>query len=61
MVKNMLASAADARAMGLIPRLGTSPGGVHDDDPLQYSCLKIPMGRGAWQAAVHRVTKVRHD
>ena len=60
MVKNMLAIAADAIAMGLIPRLGTSPGGVHDD-PLQYSCLKIPMGRGAWQATVHRITKVRHD
>ena len=25
--------------------------------PLQYSCLENPMDRGAWQAAVHRVTK----
>ena len=25
--------------------------------PLQYSCLENPMGRGAWQAAVHGVTK----
>ena len=25
--------------------------------PLQYSCLKNPMDRGACQAAVHRVTK----
>ena len=24
---------------------------------LQYSCLEYPMGRGAWPAAVHRVTK----
>ena len=26
-------------------------------NPLQYSCLKNPMDRGAWQATVHRVTK----
>ena len=24
-------------------------------NPLQYSCLENPMGRGAWQAAVHGV------
>ena len=24
-------------------------------NPLQYSCLKSPMGRGAWQATVHSV------
>ena len=32
-------------------------------DPLQYSCLKNPRDRGAWWAAVHRVTwaGVRHD
>ena len=23
----------------------------------QYSCLENPMDRGAWQVAVHRVTK----
>ena len=27
--------------------------------PLQYSCLKKPVDRGAWQATVHGVTKVR--
>ena len=27
--------------------------------PLQYSCLENPMGRGAWQAAVHGATKSR--
>ena len=27
--------------------------------PLQYSCLENPMDRGAWWAAVHRVTKSR--
>ena len=25
--------------------------------PLQYSCLENSMGRGAWMAAVHGVTK----
>ena len=24
---------------------------------LQYSCLKYPMDRGAWQATVHEVSK----
>ena len=28
-------------------------------DPLQYSCLENPMGRGAWWAAVHGVAKSR--
>ena len=27
--------------------------------PLQYSCLENPMNKGAWQAAVHGVTKSR--
>ena len=27
--------------------------------PLQYSCLGIPMDRGAWRATVHGVTRVR--
>ena len=26
-------------------------------NPLQYSCLENPIDRGAWKAAVHRVTK----
>ena len=25
--------------------------------PLQYSCLKNPMGRGSWRATIHRVTE----
>ena len=28
---------------------------------LQYSCLENPMGRGAWWAIVHGVTRVRHN
>ena len=35
--------------LGLIPGLGSSPGGGHGN-PLQYSCLENPMGRGAWQS-----------
>ena len=46
----------DAGDMGLIPRSGRSPG-EGNGNPLQYSCLKNSMDRGAWQAAVHRVTK----
>ena len=40
-VKNLPANAGDVRNMGLIPRLGRSPGGRHGN-PLQYPCLKIP-------------------
>ena len=29
-------------------------------NPLQYSGLKIPMDRGAWQATVSGVARVRH-
>ena len=42
--------------MGSIPGFGRSPGGGHSN-PLQYSYLENPMDRGAWQAAVHRVTQ----
>ena len=31
--------------------------GEGNGNPLQYSCLKNPMDRGAWWAAVHGVTK----
>ena len=42
--------------MGLIPGSGRSPEGGHSH-PLQHSCLKHPMVRGAWWATVHRITK----
>ena len=45
-VKNTLASAGDTGDAGSIPGLGRSPGGGNDS-PLQYSCLKNPMDRGA--------------
>ena len=37
----------------LIPGYGRSPGGGNGN-PLQYSCLKNLMDRGAWQATVQR-------
>ena len=49
-------STSNARDLGLIPRLGRSPGGGHDNS-LQYSCLENPMDRGAWRDTVHRVEK----
>ena len=55
-VKNPPANAGDVRDMGLILDYGRSPGGGHGN-PLQYSCLENPMGRGAWRAVVHRVAK----
>ena len=58
MVKNTPASAGDIRDTGLIPGSGRSPGGGHGN-PLQYSCLKNPVDRGAWWATVHGVTKSR--
>ena len=55
-VKNMPANVGDVRDAGLIPGLGKSPGGGHDD-PLRYSCLENPMDRGAWRATVHGVAQ----
>ena len=45
---------------GSIPRLGRFPG-EENGNPLQYSCLKNPMDRGAWWATVPRVARVRHN
>ena len=42
--------------MGLIPEQETSPAG-EQGNPLQYSCLRNPMDRGAWRATVHRVAE----
>ena len=55
-VKNQPANAGDVRDVGLTPGLGRSPGRGHGN-PFQYSCLENPMGRGAWQAVVHRVAQ----
>ena len=49
-------STCNAGDLGSVPRLGRIPGGGHGN-PLQYSCLKSPMDRGAWKATFHGVTK----
>ena len=53
MVKNLPANAED---VSLIPGSGRSPG-EGNGNPLQYSCLRNPMDRGAWGATVHEVAK----
>ena len=50
------ASAYSAGDLGSIPGSGRSPG-EGNGNPLQYSCLEIPMDRGAWQATVHGVAE----
>ena len=52
-IKNSSANAGDA---GSIPGLGRFPE-EGNGNPLQYSCLGIPMDRGAWQATVHGVAE----
>ena len=52
LVKVLPANAEDLRDVGLIPRLGRSPG-IGNGNPLQYSCLEIPrqrslLGYGTW-------------
>ena len=54
-VKNLPANAGDS---SLILGLGRYPG-EGNGNPLQYSCLRNPMDRGAWWAAVHGVAKSR--
>ena len=49
MVKHPPAHAGDIGDTGSILRLRRSSGGGHGN-PLQYSCLKKPVDRGAWQA-----------
>ena len=52
-VKNLPANQGD---MSSTPGWGRSPGGGNGN-PLQYSCLENPMGRGAWWVTVHGVIK----
>jgi len=46
----------NARDVDSIPGLGRSPG-EGNGKPLQYSCLKNPMDRGAWRPTVHGASK----
>ena len=54
-VKNL---PANARDLGSIPGSRKIPG-RGKCSPLQYSCLEIPMDRGAWYATVRGVKKIR--
>ena len=53
-------SACSTGDPGSIPGSGRSPaaGNVNSS---QYPCLENPMDRGAWQATVHGVTRVKRD
>ena len=53
-------SACNAGDLGSIPGLGRSPG-EGNCKPFQYPCLENPMDRGARQATVHGVARVRHN
>ena len=46
--KETVCSAGDTGDMGSIPGSERSPGGGNGN-PLQYSCLKNPMDKGAWR------------
>ena len=54
-VETLSANPEDAGDAESIPESGRSPGGGNSN-PLQYSCLKNIMDRGAWQATIHGIT-----
>ena len=49
-------SACNAVDQGMIPGLGRSLGGGHDNS-LQYSCGENPVDRGTLQAMIHGVAE----
>ena len=59
-VKNLPVNAGDVRVAGSIPESGQSSQGGHGN-PLQDSCLEIPMDRRTGRATVHGVTKNQTD
>ena len=54
--KNLPTFSGDSKDEGSIPGLGRSPG-EGNGNPLQYSCLENPMGRGAWPVTATGVPK----
>ena len=56
--KNTPVNTRDGRHMGLFPGSGRSLT-EGKATPVQYSCLKNPMDRGAWWATVHGAAKSR--
>ena len=55
-VKNPPANEGDARHTGFTPGSTGSPS-EENGNPLQYSCLKNPTDRRAWQATVYGLAK----
>ena len=55
--KEYTCNAGDIGEAGSIPGSGISPGG-ENGNPLQYSCLEKPIGRGVWQATVQGITEL---
>ena len=53
-VKNLPINAGVAGDMGQEDPLEEEKG-----NPLHYTCLENPMGRGTWRGTVHRVTQNR--
>ena len=56
MVKNLPASAGEARHAGSASESGRFPE-EGSGNPLQYSCLENHMDGEAWRATIHRVAK----
>ena len=59
-VKNPPANVGDTGDVGLIPGLGTSPGGRHGN-PLQYSCLGNPWTEEPGRLQFIESQRVGHD
>ena len=59
-IKNPHANEGDVKDMGSVPRLGRCPQGGHGNI-LPYSCLEIPMDRGACRAIAQGSQRVGHD
>ena len=55
-VNNLPASAGETGDPDLIPGSGRSPEEGNSNPP-QYSCLRNPMDKRTWRAAVHRIAK----
>ena len=54
--KNLPVNAGDVRDTGLIPGSGRYPV-EGNGNPLQYSCLRNAMDRGAWRTVDHWIAK----
>ena len=57
-IKESSCSSGAAGETDSISGSGRFPGGRHNNS-FQYSCQESPMGRGAWGAIVHSITKSR--